>query len=339
MTNVRFRRLLEQLKGSKASYVAVVLGLVLLPFLFSPLLANEVVVFAIFTVGYNLLLGYGGELSFGHAGLIAIGGYGLIFSLKFLSANFYLALLVALLAGGVLGVFYAGISLRRRGIYFAMITLALAQMIFFLTIFFKDFTGGQDGIAPPPAAEISSSLGPFEPTTSDLHLYVLSLILLLFVWLAVYRIVNSPFGRSLVAIRENEERAVHLGYKPNHFLIVAFTLSGAISGLAGGLYAMTFVYVTSGLAHWTTSGDVVLMALLGGVGTLGGPIVGAGAFVIISDTLVEITGHWEIVFGTIVMAVVLFAPGGIVELYDRFRGDHDGGGTDIRTMLMRLRNR
>lgn len=326
-------------KEGKAPYALVVLGLLLLPFIFSPLLANEVVVFAIFTIGYNLLLGYGGELSFGHAGLIAVGGYALIFSLKFLSPNFYLALVMALLAGGVVGVFYAGISLRRRGIYFAMITLALAQMIFFLTIFFKDYTGGQDGIAPPPSREISSALGPFDPTTSDLHFYVLSLVLLLLVWLSVYRIVNSPFGKSLVAIRENEQRAVHLGYKPNHFLIVAFTLSGAFSGLAGGLFAMTFVYVTSGLAHWTTSGDVVLMALLGGVGTLGGPIVGAAAFVIISDVLVAITGHWEIVFGTIVMAVVLFAPGGIVEVYDRVRGEHEGGGTDLRTIIIRLRSR
>jgi branched-chain amino acid transport system permease protein len=220
-----------------------------------------------------------------------------------------------ILLATLLSAVFGKISLYQRGIYFAMITLALAQMLFFFFRSFGDITGGSNGLFLPP---IDIAIGPFA-LSETLSVYLFSLILLAVCWLGVKRILNSPFGLALVAVRESEERARHLGYDSNRILLVTFTLSGFVAGVAGTLHALLFGFVTPDIAYWSASGEIVLVTVLGGMGTMAGPLVGALSFTIASDLLSDVTNHWPAVFGLLFVLVVIFAPRGLYGLYKDLR--------------------
>lgn len=294
--------------------LAILAFFALLPFVVGHFLANEIIIWSIFVIGYNVLLGYGGELSFGHAALIGTGAFVTVMIVVYVVESIVLAVILAIVITTLITVPFAYISLRRRGIYLAMITLALAMIFYFVSIQGRDYTGGDDGLALPALVEAP---GPLDLTRGGLEFYVFGLIVLALVWLGVYRLVNSPYGLALKAIRENEKRADHLGYDANKYLLGAFVVSGFISGIAGAMYALMYNFVHPTLLFWTTSGDVVLMALLGGIGTLGGPIAGAAVYIIARETIVGLTDHWEIFFGLLVIFTVLFAPEGVWGLYEK----------------------
>lgn len=317
-----------------AGRLGVVVAFAVLPFLVGDFLAKQVVVFAIFVLGYDLLVGYAGEISFGHAAYFGLGAYGTILAMHYLTPNAYVAMAVGVLVAGLVGAIFGAFSLRRRAIYFAMITLALAQMIYHIVFRWTGFTGGSNGIGIPQGAR--AAIGPLEPMGGGLGFYPLALALLAVCWFGVRRIIRSPFGQILVAIRENEERATHLGFRTTRFLWIAFVMSTLLSGLGGALFALLFTFTAPGQLYWVTSGEVVMMALLGGIGTLGGPIVGAGAFIIIQDTFSSLTNEWRILFGIIIVFVILYAPEGIWGTYKN-RVRETGDALAPRALLERLR--
>lgn len=323
----------DRIGERRLKYLSVLAILAVLPFLTSPFLGSEIVVMGIFAMGYNLILGYGGELSFGHAAYFGLGAYGTVIIVERLFEGLYLAILLSVLVVTIVSIVFGYLSLRRRGIYFAMITLALAQMVYTIVFQWSELTGGSNGLSIPTT---EAPIGPLTPMQEELHFYLLASILFLLVFVATARVVNSPYGRSLKAIRESEERALHLGYDVNNYLWLAFAMSGAISGFAGALYAVLFVFISPNLLFWTMSGEIVLMAIIGGLGTLVGPIVGAGAFLFLRDTFTQFTENWQVLFGLVIIAVVLLAPEGIVGLVkSRIADDHNGFG--VRRLIDRLR--
>lgn len=293
---------------------AIALALVLLPIVFGPVLGTQILVYSIFALGYNLLLGYGGEMSFGHAAFFGIGAYGTVMTTQVVP-NVFVAIAVGVVVSAIASALIGVFSLRRRGIYFSMITLAFAQMLYIVFLQATDLTGGSNGLIFPSidAPELIA------PGSGDLGFYFVVLVLLLLVMGVVRRIVYSPFGRVLVAIRENERRAESLGYDVDRFLLISFVISGIISGFAGALYALLFAFVSPNLLFWTTSGAIVMMTIIGGVGTLIGPPIGAAIYLVLSDYLTGVFDVWEIVFGLIIIVVVMLAPWGVYGLYLRQR--------------------
>lgn len=317
-----------------AKFGLAVVGFALLPLMFGTTTANDVIVLAIFALGYNLLLGYGGELSFGHAAFYGIGAYGTVVFAEIAVANLYLAMLAAVVFTTIISLVFGFVSLRRRGIYFAMITLALAQMAYYVVFQWNDLTGGQNGKAIPL---FEAPVAGIDPLAAGLDFYLFGLLMLALTWLGVRRVIQSPFGKALMAVRESEERARHLGYDVNRLLLLAFVLSGLLSGLAGALHAVLFAFVGPNLLFWTISGEVVLIAILGGIGTLSGPIIGAIIFGVLSHNLTQVTENWPIIFGTIFVLIVMFAPEGVYGITQKYFQDRDGGGFDARSVLQRLR--
>lgn len=315
------------------TYAVLIIILTGMPFLTSPFIGAEIVVMAIFAMGYNIILGYGGELSFGHAAFFGLGAYATVLLLRHVLLNLYIAIVAAVILVTLVSVVFGYLSLRRRGIYFAMITLALAQMVYVIAFQWTGLTGGSNGISIP---NISANIGPFVPMQNDIHFYLLASVLFLLLFAAIAQIVNSPFGRVLKAIRESEERALHLGYDVNSYLWLAFTMSGAVSAFAGALYAALFVFISPNILFWTMSGEVVLMTIIGGVGTLTGPLVGAVAFIFLRDTFTQITENWQLLFGAVIIAVVLLAPEGVVGLARETLLDEEGG-FDVQQLLERLK--
>ena len=323
----------DRVGGRGLTYLAVLAVLVALPFVVTPFLAAEIVVMGIFAMGLNIILGYGGELSFGHAAYFGLGAYATILLTQHVVANLYLAMLGSVVAVTLVSVVFGYLSLRRRGIYFAMITLALAQMTYTIVFQWGELTGGSNGLS---LQTTDAPLGPLTPLQNDLHFYLLVSLLFVLVVVGMTRVVNSPFGRTLTAIRESEERALHLGYDVDNYLWLAFTMSGALSGFAGALYVALFIFISPSLLFWTMSGEVVLMAIIGGLGTLVGPIIGAAVFIFMSDTLTSLTEDWQVFFGIVIIAVVLLAPEGIVGLVRSYVLDGEGG-FGARKLLDRLR--
>lgn len=298
--------------------VGIVVAIAVLPFVFGNFTANEIIVLAVFAMAYNLLLGYGGELSFGHAAFFGLGAYATVIVAEHIIANLYAAMLLAVLITGAFSVIFAYVSLRRRGIYLAMITLALAQMVYYIAFRWTDLTGGSDGMFMPL---YDAALGPIDPLQGGLQFYVFALIILAAVWLAIHRIIESPFGRALMAVRESEERARHIGYDPDRLLLLAFIMSGTLSGLAGAMNAVLYAFVGPDQLFWIVSGEVVLITILGGLGTLNGPVIGAIIFGVLAHNLTSVTEHWPVVFGAIFVLIVMFAPQGVYGLYLDY---HDG---------------
>ncbi len=272
-----------------------------------PVFLMKALCFALFACAFNLLLGFGGLLSFGHAMFLGTAGYVSAHAARVWGAPPELAILAGTAASAVLGVVAGALAIRRQGIYFAMITLALAQMIFFFCLQ-APFTGGEDGIQAVPRGRL---FGLFDLSV-PLVMYYFVLAIFLGGFLLIYRVVHSPFGHVLKAIRENEPRAISLGYDAERYKLLAFVLSATLSGLAGATKAIVFQLASLTDVHWTMSGEVVLMTLLGGMGTMFGPVVGAFTIVGLESYLAGF-GQWvTVITGAIFVVCVLAFRRGIV---------------------------
>jgi branched-chain amino acid transport system permease protein len=284
----------------------IALGVVA-PFAIYPIFLMKALCLALFACAFNLLLGYVGLLSFGHAAFLGWAAYVCGHTAKVWGWPPELAILAGTAAATLLGLVFGWLAIRRTGIYFAMITLALAQMTYFFALQ-APFTGGEDGLQPIPRGELFGVID----LGRMLNMYYVTLAVFVFGFLLVYRTVHSPFGQVLKAIRENEARAVSLGYKVDQYKLLAFVLSAALSGLAGATKAIVFQFATLTDVHWHTSGEVVLMTLLGGMGTIFGPVVGAFVVVTLQNYLAGFGGWVTVITGAIFVACVLLSRRGIV---------------------------
>jgi len=292
------------------------LGLIFFPF-WAPYkaLASEILIFALFAMAYDLVLGYAGMLSFGHAAFFGLGAY----SAGIILIRVYPSVLLALLGGVIIssmGAFLIGLlSIRRRGIYFTMVTLAFAQMFYFIAFKWTALTGGDDGLQGVPRP----SLGPLN-LTSEINLYYFILFFVVISMVICFRVINSPFGKTLQALRENKDRAMSIGYDVNKFRLLVFVISGCFSGLAGALYALLLNFVPLSSLYWATSGEVVVMTIVGGMGTLFGPILGAFGIILLRDIISNFTESWSFIMGLLFVASVMGFRGGIVGIVrDKFR--------------------
>ena len=274
-------------------------------------LATQVLIYGLFALGFNLLYGYTGLLSFGHAAYYGLGSYGAGIALaKLKVTSLWLALGIGLSAAIVGGALVGFFCLRRRGIYFAMLTLAFAQMLYFIAFHAADLTGGDDGLRGIPLHPLDL-FGLSVSLRTPLAFYFFAYVLVVLAVAALKRILDSPFGTVLQAIRENSDRAVACGYDINRIKLLSFVFSALFCGLAGGLDALRLTVVPVDSLYWTTSGQVVIMTLLGGAGTFFGPFVGAATFLILADRLSLVIEAWPLVIGVIFMAFVLFLPRGL----------------------------
>ncbi len=287
--------------------MAMAVFFIVAPLVVYPVFLMKVMCFALFACAFNLLIGYGGLLSFGHAMFLGTAGYVSAHAAKVWGFNPEFAILVATACSCVLAWVAGFLAIKRQGIYFAMITLALAQMIFFFYLQ-APFTGGEDGIQAVPRGML---FGIFD-LQSTFNMYTLVLVVFLGSFLLIWRIVNSPFGQILKAIRENEDRATSLGYDTDRYKHLAFVLSGTLSGLAGGVKAIVFQLASLTDVHWSMSGEVVLMTLLGGLGTLFGPVVGAAIIITMQNYLAQLGAWVTVVQGVIFVVCVLAFRRGIV---------------------------
>lgn len=295
----------------------LVLALVLLPWIagqYPVYLAMQIMILAVFSLGFNLLLGYTGLLSFGQAGFFAVGAYGCA---KILLAipNLLLGITGGVAAAGVTALLLGILSVRHTRIYFSMLTLAFGMMIYSIAWKWRDFTGGDDGLVGIPRAPIEiPGLLNISVAAMDRYYYVV-LVLSLLAIVTMYRLVRSPLGLTLQAIRDSEIRTEFAGVPVRKYRLVAFTIAGVYAGLAGALLTPLENTVTPPIAHWTTSAEPVLATLMGGIHTFGGPIVGAFLFLVIKDIIVRYTEYWLIWFGVIVVALVMGFPSGIMSIF------------------------
>jgi branched-chain amino acid transport system permease protein len=273
-----------------------------------PVFLMTALCFAIFACAFNLLLGYTGLLSFGHAAFMGSAAYATGWLVRSAGWSPELGLLAGMLLAGAMGLVVGLIAIRRQGIYFAMVTLAMAQMIYFVCLQVP-FTGGEDGLQGVPRGSLFGLL----PLASDLTLYYVVLAIFVAVFAAIIRIVHSPYGQVLKAIRENEPRAISLGYDVDRYKLLAFVLSTAIAGLAGALKTLVLGFATLSDVHWSLSGEVVLMTLLGGMGTFAGPVIGAMTIIGLQNFLADRVGSWvTVIIGAIFVVCVLAFRRGIV---------------------------
>jgi branched-chain amino acid transport system permease protein len=291
-------------------FALMALALVVGPFVVYPVFLMKALCFALFACAFNLLIGYGGLLSFGHAAYLGSAGYVAAYTAKVWGWPPELAILAGTAAAAGLGVGIGALAIRRQGIYFAMITLALAQMLYFFFLQ-APFTGGEDGIQAVPRGVLLGLVDLRNP----LAMYFTVLAVFLAGFLLIYRTIHSPFGQVLKAIRENEPRALSLGYGADQYKLIAFVLSAALSGLAGGTKAIVFQLASLTDVHWTMSGEVVLMTLLGGLGTVFGPVVGAVIVIGLESYLAQLGAWVTVVQGAIfVLCVLAFRRGVVGEL-------------------------
>lgn len=295
---------------SRRVTVAYLVGLALLllaPTFIYPILVMKVLCFALFACAFNLLLGYTGLLSFGHAVFFGSAAYVTGHALKVWELPTLLGLLVGAGAATVLGWVIGSLAIRRQGIYFAMVTLALAQMVFFFFLQ-APFTGGEDGLQGVPRGTLFGL-----DLADDMNLYYLVVAIFAASFWLIQRTIHSPFGQILKAIRENEPRAISLGYDVAKYKLLAFVLSAGLAGLAGATKTLVFKFATLTDAHWHTSGEVVLMTLLGGMGTVFGPVVGATVIVTLQNELADKVGSLvTVIMGAIFVVCVLAFRRGIV---------------------------
>ena len=299
-------------RRSRIAWGVGVAVLVAAPFIgLYPVFMMKALCFAIFACAFNLLLGYTGLLSFGHAAYLGAASYVTGWLVRSAGWPFELGILAGVATGAVLGFVVGLIAIRRQGIYFAMITLAMAQMVYFVWLQ-APFTGGEDGLQGVPRGQLLGLL----PLQNDTVMYFVVLACFVAVFAAVIRIVHSPFGQVLKAIRENEPRAISLGYEVDRYKLLAFVLSTALAGLAGSLKTVALGFATLSDAHWSLSGEVVLMTLLGGMGTFAGPVIGAFTIIGLQNFLADRVGSWvTVIIGAIfVVCVVGFRRGFVGEL-------------------------
>jgi len=289
------------------AFILMVGVLAVTPFFIYPLFLMKALCFALFACAFNLLIGYVGLLSFGHAAFLGSAGYTSAYAAKAWGWPPELAILAGTAIAAALGLAIGALAIRSKGIYFANITLALAQMVYFFCVQAK-FTGGEDGIQSVPRGVF---LGLFD-LRNIMTMYFVVLAIFIAGFLLLYRAIHSPFGQVLKAIRENEPRAVSLGYQPEHYKLIVFVLSAALSGLAGGTKALVFQLASLTDVHWTMSGEVVLMTLLGGLGTVFGPVVGALVVITLENYLAQLGAWVTIVQGVIFVICVLAFRRGVV---------------------------
>jgi branched-chain amino acid transport system permease protein len=294
-------------RSEAVAAVVVVAFLIAAPFVLYPIFLMKALCFALFACAFNLLIGYVGLVSFGHALFFGWAGYLCAYAAKSWGFQPEFAILIGTGTAAVLGVIAGGLAIRRQGIYFAMITLALAQMMYLVALRVK-LTGGEDGIQAVPRGRL---FGVFD-LNNEKTMYVFVLVVVLAALFLIYRIINSPFGEVLKAIRENEQRAISLGYNTDRYKLVAFVLSATLAGLAGSVKALVFQLASLTDVHWTMSGEVILMTLVGGLGTIFGPVVGAFLIIAMENYLAPF-GQWVLVIqGAIFIVCVLVFRRGIV---------------------------
>jgi branched-chain amino acid transport system permease protein len=289
------------------AFAVMMVALIGLPHVVYPVFLMKALCFALFACAFNLLIGYVGLLSFGHAVFLGSAGYVAAHAAKVWGWPPELAIVSGTGAAAVLGVVIGALAIRSKGIYFANITLALAQMIYFFCLQ-APFTGGEDGIQSVPRGVLLGLLD----LRHSLVMYYVVLAIFAGGFLLVYRTIHSPFGQVLKAIRENEARAISLGYTPEHYKLIAFTLSAALAGLAGATKAIVFQLASLTDVHWTMSGEVVLMTLLGGLGTVFGPVVGAFILITLEHYLAQLGAWVTVVQGMIFVVCVLAFRRGVV---------------------------
>jgi branched-chain amino acid transport system permease protein len=277
------------------------------PMFIYPIVIMKIMCFALFACAFNLLIGYGGLLSFGHAMFLGTAGYAASHAAKVWGWNPELAILFATFCAMLLSVVAGALAIRRQGIYFAMITLALSQMVFFFYLQMP-FTGGEDGIQAVPRGML---FGLIDLTQTN-ALYIFVYLLFFAGFGLIWRIVHSPFGQVLKAIRENEQRALSLGYDTDHYKHMAFILSGTLAGLAGATKSLVFQLASLTDVHWSMSGEVVLMTLVGGLGTLFGPVFGAAVIVAMQDYLAQLGAWVTVVQGAVFVVCVLAFRRGVI---------------------------
>jgi len=297
-------------RAEPIAFLIMVALLIIAPFFVYPLFLMKALCFALFACAFNLLIGYVGLLSFGHALYFGWASYLTAHSAKVWGFPPELAILTGAATAAVFGLIAGSLAIRRQGIYFAMITLALAQMMFFFAVQ-APFTGGEDGIQAVPRGYLFGLID----LGNQANMYILTLVIFLFGFLLVYRVINSPFGEVLKAIRENEPRTISLGYKTDRYKLVAFVLSATLAGLAGGTKAIVLQIASLPDVNWPMSGEVVLMALVGGLGTVFGPVAGAFVIITMQNYLAQV-GQWVTVIQGLVfvVCVLMFRRGVVGEL-------------------------
>jgi branched-chain amino acid transport system permease protein len=299
-------------RRARLAWLAALVFLIAAPFIgLYPIFMMNALCFAIFACAFNLLLGFTGLLSFGHAAYLGAAAYFTGWLIKSGGFTPELGILAGTLGAGLVGLVVGVIAIRRQGIYFAMITLAMAQMVYFVWLQ-APFTGGEDGLQGVPRGRLFGVV----PLASDIAMYFVVLAVFVAVFLGIIRVVHSPYGQVLKAIRENEPRAISLGYDVDRYKLLAFVLSTSLAGLAGSLKTVVLGFATLSDAHWSLSGEVVLMTLLGGMGTFAGPVLGAFTIVGLQNFLADRVGSWvTVIIGVIfVVCVVGFRRGFVGEL-------------------------
>jgi len=298
------------------AFVIMAVALAIVPFTgIYPYFVMQALCFALFACAFNLLIGYGGLLSFGHAMFLGTAGYVTAHALKVWAVPPEAGVLLGVAASAVLAVVTGLIAIRRQGIYFSMITLALSQLLYFIYLQ-TPFTHGEDGIQGVQQGKLFWLLDLSQPTT----LYYTILAVFLLAFLLIFRIINSPFGEVLKSIRENEPRAISLGYKTDHYKLMAYILSGSLAGLAGSMKIFVAQNASLTDVHWSMSGEVVLMTLVGGLGTIFGPVIGAFVIIAMQQYLAQF-GQWVTVIqgGIFVICVLTFRRGVIGEIAHFFK--------------------
>ncbi|MBH2010221.1 MAG: branched-chain amino acid ABC transporter permease [Xanthomonadaceae bacterium] len=280
-----------------------------------PVFVMKLLCFGLFACAFNLLLGFTGLLSFGHAAFFGSAAYFTGWFVKSQGWTPEMAILAGTVGAGLIGLVVGAVAIRRQGIYFAMITLAIAQMVYFFCLQ-APFTGGEDGLQGVPRGSLFGII----PLQSDNAMYYFVVAVFVLCFLFISRIVNSPFGQVLKMIRENEPRAISLGYQVDRYKLLAFVLSAALAGLAGSLKTLVMGFATLSDVHWSMSGEVILMTLLGGVGTFFGPVMGAGIVISLQNLLADKVGSWvTVIIGVIFVLCVLAFRKGVVGEVQAFR--------------------
>jgi branched-chain amino acid transport system permease protein len=289
------------------AFLAMLALIIVCPFVLYPVFLMRVLTAALFACAFNLMIGYVGLLSFGHAAFFGMGSYVTAWTMKFWHVDASIAILLGGLTGGLLGLCLGFLAIRRSGIYFAMITLALAQMVYFFCLE-APFTGGEDGIQQVPRGHLFGVID----LSNDMTMYWVVAAIFVAGFLLVHRIIHSPFGQVLKGIRENEPRATSLGYRTDDYKLIAFVLSTALSGVAGGTKALVFGIATLTDVNSSTSGEIVLTTLLGGLGTVFGPALGAVVMTSMENYLAQMGAWVTVIQGGIFMVCVLAFRRGII---------------------------
>jgi branched-chain amino acid transport system permease protein len=310
----KLSRAVDTLAGStriRAIALALtVVFLVIAPQFMLPAFLMKAMCFAIFACAFNLLLGYVGILPFGHAAFFGVAAYVAAHAAKEWGLTPEVAIVLATLVAGAMGALFGFIAIRRQGLYLAMITLALAQLVYFVCVRAPEFTGGEDGVRDIPRGALFGVID----MSDDLRLYVVVSLVFVASMVFIYRIIDSPFGQVLRAIRDNETRAISLGYQVDRYKLIAFTLSSALAGLAGAVKAIVVQVASLTDVYWTTSGDPIVMTLVGGLGTVMGPAIGAMVFMGLQTYLSDLRSWVLFVQGLVFFLCVLFFRKGVMGL-------------------------